>query len=119
MMAASQVSFEAPFATLALDVHGGDHGLQISLPAAAQALQTDPKLHIILVGQQAAIESAVSAAGMSFGARLSLRHAPDILAMDAKPMAVLRRGHSSSMRLAWSAVAGLEWRGGQEPWPRG
>jgi glycerol-3-phosphate acyltransferase PlsX len=105
MMSAEQISPEAPYATLALDVHGGDHGLEVSLPAAAQALQTDPKLHIILVGQQAAIESAVSAAGMSLGARLSLRHAPDILAMDAKPMAVLRRGHSSSMRLALQLVA--------------
>lgn len=104
MMAAGQVSLEPPCATLALDVHGGDHGLEVSLPAATQALQTDPKLNIILVGQQAAIESAVASAGMRFGARLSLRHAPDILAMDAKPMAVLRRG-SSSMQLALQLVA--------------
>ncbi len=105
MIAAEQVCPEAPFATLALDVHGGDHGLEVSLPAAAQALQADPKLNIILVGQQAAIESALAIAGMSFDARLSVRHAPDILAVDAKPMAVLRRGHNSGMRLALQLVA--------------
>lgn len=105
MMAAGQVSIEAACVTLALDVHGGDQGLEVSLPAAAQALRTDAKLHIVLVGQQAAIESAVSRAGMSFGTRLSLRHAPDILAMDARPMAVLRRGNCSSMRLALQLVA--------------
>ena len=92
-------------ATLSLDVHGGDHGLGIILPAAIQALQVDPQLRIILVGQQDSIETALGKARMDCGSRLSLRHAPDRLAADAKPGEVLRRGQNSSMWRALQLVA--------------
>ncbi len=105
MNAGEQVCIDAPLVTLSLDVHGGDQGLTVSLPAALQALEVDPKLNIILVGQQDAIESALSSAKARPGARLSMRHAPDILAMDAKPAAVLRRGRNSSMWFALQLVA--------------
>ena len=79
--------------------------MAVSLPAAIQALKADPKLNIVLVGQQEAMEAAKRAAGTDFGDRLTLHHAPDILAMDAKPASVLRRGQNSSMWAALTLVA--------------
>jgi len=102
---AAQPSGEASVATISLDVHGGDQGLDITLPAAFEALQADPALSIIMVGQQDAVESALSAARPSCRDRLSVRPATDVLPMDAKPAAVLRRGQQSSMWLALQAVA--------------
>ena len=37
---------------LALDVHGGDLGQSVSVPASVAALNSDPRLHIILVGKE-------------------------------------------------------------------
>lgn len=101
MSAAGQARTGTSFATLTLDVHGGDHGPSVTVPAALLALQADPKLNIILVGQQDAIAAALSAAKAQVGARLRVHHAPDILPTDAKPVAVLRRGKDSSM---WHAL---------------
>jgi glycerol-3-phosphate acyltransferase PlsX len=88
-------------ATLALDAHGGDFGLDVNLPAAIDALDVDPKLHIILVGQRENIEPRLKSALSQYGDRLSVHHAADILPMDAKPKTVLRQGKTSSM---WSAI---------------
>jgi len=105
MTAASSVDRGGSFATLSLDAHGGDQGLMVTIPAAVEALKADPKLSIILVGNQPDVESALAARGAVPGDRLNLHHAPDILPMDAKPTAALRRGRDSSM---WHALELLE-----------
>jgi len=105
MNAAGQACIEALSATLALDVHGADQDLSVTLPAAARALETDPRLNIILVGQRQAIDSALADANMRLHDRLTLHHAPAMLAMDAKPATALRRGQDSSMWLALQLVA--------------
>jgi glycerol-3-phosphate acyltransferase PlsX len=87
----------ASFATLALDVHGGDHGPRVTVPAAISALAKDPGIKVILVGQQSAIESILTDAKQAASPRLVVHHAPDVLPADAKPTAVLRRGQTSSM----------------------
>jgi len=91
----------AAFANLSLDVHGGDHGPEITVPAALSALTKNPGIKIILVGQQSAIESILSNAKQAVGPRLEVHHAPEVLPADAKPTAVLRRGETSSM---WQAL---------------
>ena len=91
----------ASFATLALDVHGGDHGPRVTVPAAIAALAKDPGIKVILVGQQSAIESILTNAKQAASPRLVVHHAPDVLPADAKPTAVLRRGQTSSM---WQAL---------------
>lgn len=99
------IAGEASLATISLDAHGGDQGLDVTLPAAIEALQTDPGLSIILCGRQDAIEIASPSVKTRFGDRISVCHATDILPMDAKPAAALRRGRQSSMWLALQAVA--------------
>lgn len=105
MMTSGQVNGGGSCATISLDAHGNDHGLSVTLPAAMNALQADPGLNIVLVGQRRAIETAASRIGMRFNDRLSLHCAADVLAMDAKPATVLRRGQQSSMWLALQALA--------------
>lgn len=106
---------------LALDAHGGDQGLAVSVPAALSALAEDPSLEIILVGNQAELASALqSAFGSAPGSarvgadgstpepRLRVLHAATFIPMDAKPAAVLRRGRDSSLWKAFELVASGE-----------
>jgi glycerol-3-phosphate acyltransferase PlsX len=92
---------------LALDAHGGDQGLAVSVPAALAALEQDPRLQVVLVGDAAALEGALEGAAVADGcrARIRLLHAESALAMDAGPAAVLRRGRDSSLWKAFEQVA--------------
>ena len=90
---------------LALDAHGGDQGLAVSLPASLAALDADPRLQIILVGQQQELESRLGGIMPAQQDRLTVQAADSVLPMDAKPAAVLRRGRDSSMWNAFELVA--------------
>lgn len=88
--------------TLALDAHGGDHGANVVVPAALDALSDEPDLQIILAGASPELERVL---GSRRHDRLAFAHAADVLAPDAGPVAVLRRGASSSMGRAVELVA--------------
>jgi glycerol-3-phosphate acyltransferase PlsX len=93
---------------LALDAHGGDRGLDASVPAALAALEQDPRLRIVLVGDREAIRPALDAAGASSTPRLEVRHSDSVIAMDAKPAQVLRTGRGSSLWTAFELTAAGE-----------
>lgn len=103
---------------LALDAHGGDRGLSVSVPAALSALAEDPRLEIILVGDKSAVEreldgflaQSVKASRPDSGIidRLRIHGADGVIAMDAKPAAVLRRGQGSSLWKAFELAAAGE-----------
>ena len=90
---------------LALDAHGGDQGLAVSAPSALAALEADPDLEICLVGNGAEIENSLKGLKSVGHSRLSIQPAATVLAMDAKPADVLRRGRESSMWKAFEQVA--------------
>lgn len=90
---------------LALDAHGGDQGLAVSLPASLAALDADPRLNIILVGEQQELESGLDGLRPTHRKRLEVQAAGSVLPMDAKPATVLRRGRDSSMWNAFDLVA--------------
>jgi glycerol-3-phosphate acyltransferase PlsX len=90
---------------LALDAHGGDQGLAVSVPAALAAIKDDPGLEIILVGNESKLESALARSDAKDHLRLSILPATTVLAMDAKPVDVLRRGRESSLWKAFELVA--------------
>ncbi|MFM8758154.1 MAG: phosphate acyltransferase, partial [Methylophilaceae bacterium] len=46
--------------TIAVDVMGGDHGAKVTVPATLSFLKTHPDVRVILVGQQPAIEQALT-----------------------------------------------------------
>jgi glycerol-3-phosphate acyltransferase PlsX len=92
---------------LALDAHGGDRGLDVSVPAAIEALAQDPRLQLILVGDREALERSLERAAVasSLGGRLEIHHAESVIPMDATPAHVLRRGRDSSLWKAFELVA--------------
>lgn len=75
------------------------------MSGALDALEEDKGLHIILVGKQAELEKSLAQHGVTSHPRLGLQHAESIIAMDAKPAAVLRRGRDSSMWNAFRLVS--------------
>lgn len=90
---------------LALDAHGGDQGLDGSVPAALDALEADSGLQIILVGDAGRLEQLVSATSRAIRKRVSILAAESAIAMDAKPSVILRQGKNSSMWNAFELVA--------------
>jgi glycerol-3-phosphate acyltransferase PlsX len=101
---------------LALDAHGGDQGLAVSVPAALAALDQDAGLEIVLVGNPTELAATLDASSRARSkafraaagdapARVRIHPADSVIAMDAKPSAVLRRGQGSSMWRAFELVA--------------
>ncbi len=94
---------------LALDAHGGDQGLEVSVPAALNALKIDEDLRIILVGDEGRIENLLADTSPdpadSCRQRISIHGADSIIPMDARPAAILRQGKHSSMWNAFELVA--------------
>lgn len=95
---------------LALDAHGGDQGLDVSIPAALEALAEDDSLKLVLVGRPGEIEAALDRAKPVSRVlpRLRIHPAETVLPMDAGPAQVLRRGRDSSLWKSFELVSGRE-----------
>jgi phosphate acyltransferase len=96
---------ESNSATIAIDAHGGDQGLLVSIPSAIQALREDSRIRLLLCGRQGEISKALGKLDVSVSERLEIAHADSSLAMDAKPSAALRTGNDSSMGRAIELLA--------------
>ncbi|SEQ05740.1 phosphate:acyl-[acyl carrier protein] acyltransferase [Ectothiorhodospira magna] len=90
--------------TIALDAMGGDHGAHVVVPAAVQALEAYPDIHLILVGDKARIGEELAACGKAPSDRLRLHHAGQVVGMDEPPSQALRNKKDSSMRVAINLV---------------
>jgi phosphate acyltransferase len=84
----------------------GDSGLRVTIPAVFQALQDFPRIILHLTGDSTAIEKAVASWPDDFQARVNVIHAPDCLAGDENPAAVLKKDHDSSMSAALKLMSG-------------
>ncbi|MGM0592986.1 MAG: phosphate acyltransferase PlsX [Pseudomonadota bacterium] len=89
---------------IAIDAMGGDHGPDVTVPAAAHALKQHPGLKLILVGDEAQMAEALKRDGGSPSDRLVLRHASQVVEMDESPSSALRGKKDSSMRVAINLV---------------
>ncbi|GAB4165980.1 MAG: phosphate acyltransferase PlsX [Rhodocyclaceae bacterium] len=90
--------------SIAIDCMGGDHGVAVTLAAAANFLRRDPDASVILVGRRDAIEPAAGRMGLAIGERAHLRDAAELIAMDEAPAQALRAKKDSSMRVAVDLV---------------
>lgn len=90
--------------TLAIDCMGGDHGPTVTVPAALDFLVHDPDCAVILVGRQEVLQPLLGNAAARFGARLRVRHASEMVAMDEPLASALRVKKDSSMRVAADLV---------------
>ena len=90
--------------TIALDAMGGDHGPDVTIPAARRALQEFSDIHLILVGDEGRLKSEVEKHGLQQESRLSIQHASEVVEMDESPVLALKKKKDSSMRVAINLV---------------
>lgn len=91
--------------TIAIDCMGGDHGPSVTLPAALDFLRDDSRTRLILVGLEAAfVDPHIRSALASFGDRVRIQHASEVVGMDEAPATALRSKKDSSMRVAIDLV---------------
>lgn len=89
---------------LAIDTLGGDCGLRITIPASLEVLERHPGLHLCLVGDADALRCEIDRCGAD-ASRLSFKHAPENIPMDASLSALLRSEDRSSMRACLDLLA--------------
>jgi phosphate acyltransferase len=82
----------------------GDHGPQVTVPAALDALRTHPEFTIVLVGDDAGLRPLVDSAEETLRNRIEIRPASQVVGMDELPTQALRGKRDSSMRVAIELV---------------
>ncbi|HHH40068.1 MAG TPA: phosphate acyltransferase PlsX [Sedimenticola sp.] len=88
--------------TIALDAMGGDHGVEVVVPAALRYLRKHEDVELILVGRTEVISAYLNQ--RIDGRRLKIHHASQEVEMDELPSRALRGKKDSSMRVAIDLV---------------
>jgi phosphate acyltransferase len=89
---------------IAVDVMGGDHGCGVVIEGAKRALQADSRIAVLyLVGHRAEIHAALPQRGFR-DHRVRVVHASEVLTMDDKPTAALRKKKDCSVARAIELV---------------
>ena len=83
---------------------GGDLAPGPNLQGAVDALANNPDLEVVLVGDRAVLENALSAAGLSSD-RLSIEESEGVVEMHEKPTDALRKKPKSSIAVCWRLMA--------------
>ena len=82
---------------IAVDVMGGDHGCGVVIEGAKRALESDAKISALyLVGDKAEIHAALPHRGFR-DHRVRVVHASEVLTMDDKPSAAVRKKKDCSI----------------------
>jgi glycerol-3-phosphate acyltransferase PlsX len=89
---------------IALDAMGGDHGVQVTVDAAKQALREIPGLQLVLVGNEAQLSQELNIHGLSSESRIRIHHTSEVVDMDESPTVALKKKKDSSMRVAINLV---------------
>jgi phosphate acyltransferase len=90
--------------TLAVDCMGGDHGIQVTVPAAIQFAASHADASILLVGREEQVKAAIASRAASLGERVRIVHAAEVVEMDDPVEVALRKKRDSSIRVAASLV---------------
>ena len=94
--------------TIAIDAMGGDHGLDVVIPACVRTAKDNPELKLVLVGDQTQVVSHLKKNGIvlhhSRHSQFSVVHASEVVTMDELPSHALRNKKDSSMRVAINLV---------------
>ena len=89
---------------IALDAMSGDHGPEVVIPAACQALRNHSNIRLILVGQKNVLSPLMENLSNKFPDRWEIHEAAEVVGMDESPTSVLRSKKDSSMRVALNLV---------------
>jgi glycerol-3-phosphate acyltransferase PlsX len=90
---------------ISVDAMGGDTAPRMVVEGCATALVRHPNARFLLFGDESALKPLLDEFPKVRDAA-EIRHADDVVAMDAKPSTALRQGKKSSMWLALEAVKG-------------
>ena len=89
---------------IAVDVMGGDHGCGVVIEGALRAVHDDKRITALyLVGRRSEIQSALPKGGFR-DHRVRVVHASEVLTMEDKPVAAVRRKKDCSMVRAMELV---------------
>ena len=83
---------------------GGDKGPLVTMPAAMMAIDSNPKLHLILCGDETIISEYLVEHQLTEHPRLSILPTTEVVGMDEKPSSALRGKKNSSMRKSLDSV---------------
>ncbi len=90
--------------TISIDAMGGDHGLQVTIPASLGCLKSNPDLKLILVGDETILRQQLAESLDNYAGRLFIEHASQCVGMDESPSKALKNKKDSSMRVAINLV---------------
>ena len=89
---------------IAIDVFGGDYAPGAVLDGCARALREDPEVKLLLCGDEAVIFSYIKENGVDVS-RVTIRHAPEVIAVEEKPTLAIKQKKNSSLVQSLRAVA--------------
>jgi len=89
---------------IAVDVMGGDHGVDVVLPAAKSVLEKRNDIALLLVGDEPIIKRSLDNLGLADHPDLIIQHASQHVEMDELASRALRFKKDSSMRVAINMV---------------
>lgn len=91
---------------IALDAMGGDNAPGININGALDALQANPDLSVVLVGDEGLLSAQADIS--AFPGRLSIRASEGFVGMEEKPTEALRKKPNSSIAVCWRMMAAKE-----------
>ncbi len=83
---------------------GGDFGPRVTVPAALQALASNPQLKLLLVGDPETISPLLANKNAELFSRLQVIPAERVVSNDVRPSQGIRSSHGTSMRIALNLV---------------
>ncbi|HCL73162.1 MAG TPA: phosphate acyltransferase PlsX [Gammaproteobacteria bacterium] len=89
---------------IAIDAMGGEGGVDVTVPASVRALQENPELELVLVGDEQRMSPLLHDAEQESLSRFRVIHSDQAITNADKPRNVLRSGRRSSMFLATELV---------------
>jgi len=92
------------YATVIVDAMGGDHFPAVPVEASIHACRENRLLRVILVGRERDIRNAIPN-GLPLPRNIEIVHAPEYIAMDESPSAVVRKKSRSSLHVGLKLLA--------------
>ena len=89
---------------IALDAMGGDHAPGPIVAGAVQAVAADAGLHVVLVGDEAQIETCLAQSGGK-PERIEIFHCTQVVTMEESPVEALRKKPDNSIGRCWQQLA--------------
>lgn len=89
---------------IAIDAMGGDFAPEPIVDGALQAMDADPELEVVLVGDRARVEP-LTAGKAALAARIEYDHTTEVVEMHESPARALRSKPNSSINRCWALLA--------------